>query len=182
MKYKLLTDLYQNVESTSKRLEKTYYLSNFLKQVPDQELEQVILLLQGKVFAQWDDRKIGVAVKLVVRAIQLATGIEAKKIEQEWKNTGDLGKTAENLVKNKKQGTLFSAELSVKKVFNNIQKLATVEGVGSVDLKVKLVSELLSSAKPREARYVIRTVLEDLRVGIGDGIIRDSIVWVNFAD
>ncbi|MFH1506400.1 MAG: ATP-dependent DNA ligase, partial [archaeon] len=63
-------------------------------------------------------------------------------------------------------------------------KLATLGGHGSVDQKVKLVAELISSAKPLEARYVIRTVLEDLRVGVGSGSLRDAIAWaylpVNF--
>jgi DNA ligase-1 len=45
---------------------------------------------------------------------------------------------------------------------------------------VGLVSELLTSASPAESRYIIRTVLEDLRVGIGEGVLRDAIVWAFF--
>jgi len=52
-----------------------------------------------------------------------------------------------------------------------------MEGVGSTDRKIQLIAELLSSAKLKEAKYIVRTVLEDLRVGIGDGTMRDSIVW-----
>jgi DNA ligase-1 len=67
-------------------------------------------------------------------------------------------------------------------VFNNLRKLAEMQGAGTVERKVALVSELLTSASPIEARYIIRTVLEDLRVGIGEGVLRDAIVWAFFED
>lgn len=182
MKYKLLAELYTKIEGTTKRLEKTFFVSEFLKDSPVAELDKLMLLFQGRVFPPWDERKIGVAAKLVLKAINVSTGISLSDIEKEWKKTGDLGLTAENLVRTKKQGTLFAKELSVKKVFDNLQKLSSVEGTGSVDIKTKLISELLTSAEPDEARFIVRNVLEDLRVGIGDGVIRDAIVWAYLGD
>ncbi|MEA3430296.1 MAG: ATP-dependent DNA ligase, partial [Nanoarchaeota archaeon] len=175
MKYIKLVELFQELESTSKRLQKTDYISKFIKDVD--ELEEVVLLLQGRVFPLWDRRKIGVAARMILKAINIATGFDFSKVEDEWKRTGDLGKTAQNLVANKKQATLFSTDLTVKKVFSNLKKLAGIEGLGTVDVKVKLISELLTSAKPLEARYIVRTLVEELRVGAGEGVLRDSIIW-----
>lgn len=177
MQYLKLVELYQKLENTSKRLDKTNYISEFLKQVKEEDLEEVILLLQGRVFPLWDQRKLGVAARLILKSVNIATGIEFSKVEDEWKKTGDIGKAAENLVSRKKQTTLFSQDLGVKKVFSNLKKLAEVEGSGTVDIKVKLISELLTSAKPLEARYIVRTLVEQLRVGAGEGVLRDSIVW-----
>ena len=182
MKYRELTEVYLSLEKTSKRLEKTHLIAEFLKKTPLEELNMVVLLLQGKVFPSWDERVIGVASRLVLKAINVATGIDTSKIEELWKETGDLGLVAEKLVSKKQQSTLFSQELSIKKVYENIQKLTEAEGQGTVEIKVKLIAELLSSAKPLEARYIIRTVLEDLRVGVGEGSIRDAIVWAYFGD
>lgn len=179
MKYAELVGVYEKLESTSKRLEKTHYLSEFLKTVDSSELDRVLLLVQGKVFPVWDERKIGVAARLLLKAIQTATGIDAEK---EWQQTGDLGIAAERLIGRKKQVTLFSQELTVDKVFENLQKLASLEGTGTVDKKVKLIAELLTSANPLEARYIIRTVIAELRVGLGEGTIRDAIVWAYFGD
>ncbi|MBW2969225.1 DNA ligase, partial [Candidatus Woesearchaeota archaeon] len=148
MKYAELVGIYNKLESTTKRLEKTFYLSNFLKTVDSADLDKVLLLIQGKIFPSWDERKIGMAARLLLKAIQLSTGLNAEK---EWKQTGDLGKAAEKLVSVKKQVTLFSQELSIDKVFSNLQKLASLEGSGTVDKKVKLISELLTSAMPLEA-------------------------------
>jgi DNA ligase-1 len=182
MDYKRLVDVYVSVESTSKRLEKTKILSDFLKGVPAENMEEIILLSQGKIFHSWDDRKVGVASKLVIKAICKSIGYTDAAVEEEWKKTGDLGITTENLVSRKRQATLFSQKLSVDKVFSNIRKVATLEGSGSVDRKISLLSELLTSASGIEARYVVRTILEDLRVGIGEGVLRDAIVWAFFGE
>ncbi|MEM4710722.1 MAG: ATP-dependent DNA ligase [Candidatus Woesearchaeota archaeon] len=175
MNYVNLADLYQKLESTNKRLEKTKYLSDFLKNCPVKKTDIILLLLQGLVFKKYEDKNIGIASKLIVKALNTATGIPIEEIEKNWKKTGDLGLSAEELIKKKKQKTLFSEELTVDKVYNTIRKLADIEGIGSVDLKLKTISELLTSAKPIEARYIVRLLLEDLRVGLGEGTIRDAI-------
>ncbi len=181
MDYKTLCEVYQKLESTSKRLEKTQYVAEFLKKITDKELPTILLLLEGLVYQRYEtEKKIGVASRLVIKALQVATGIEGKKIEQEWKKTGDLGKVAENFTTKKKQATLVSHHLTVDKVFTNLQKLAELEGAETVEKKVQTIAELLTSAAPLEAKYIIRTILEDLRVGVGAGIIRDAIVKSEF--
>jgi len=182
MKYSELAAIYESLEKTSKRLEKTYILSQFLKNIKENDIDKIILLIQGRLFPLWNETKIGVSDRLVIKAISVATGTSAEKVEDEWKKIGDLGMVAEKLVQKKSQATLFSKELTAEKVFDNLRKLPAQEGAGSVDQKVKMIAELLSSAKPLEARYVVRTVLEDLRVGVGTGSIRDALVWAFFED
>lgn len=182
MLYEDLVGVYKELENTSKRLEKTYHISKLLERTPVEDLKTIVLLLQGKIFPVWDERKIGVAARLVLKSINIATGISANRIEEGWKRTGDLGLTAEEFVGKKKQVALFSTNLEVKKVFDNLNALPKAEGAGAVDRKIKLIAELLTSAKPLEARYIVRTVLEELRVGVGEGSIRDAIVWAFFGD
>jgi DNA ligase-1 len=182
MFYSELVGVYEALEATSKRLEKTDILSKFLKKVPAEEVKQIMLLVQGKVFPGWDPRKIGMAAKLLLKALALSTGSGLTEIESFWRKTGDLGDAAQKLVGKKSQATLFSQQLTTQKVFSNLRKLATLEGAGSVDRKVKLVAELLTSAKPVEAKYIIRTILEDLRVGLGEGTVRDAIIWAFFGE
>ena len=142
----------------------------------------IILLLQGRIFPRWDETKIGVASRLVLKSINIATGKDAKSLEDEWRKKGDLGLVAAEFIKNKHQITLFSSDLTVKKVFENLRKLPKQEGAGAVERKTKLIAELLTSAKPLEAKYIVRTVLEDMRVGVGEGSIRDAIVWACFGE
>lgn len=177
MDYQKLVEVYGRLESTSKRLEKTHILSEFLKSTQD---EKVLLLVQGRVFPNWDQRELGMASKLLLKALSSASGASMEQIDKMWRETGDLGEAASRLVGKKSQVTLFSQTLSCSKVFDNLRKIAELEGEGVVDRKAQLIAELLSSAKGVEAKYIIRTVLQEMRIGLGEGTLRDSIVWAFF--
>ncbi len=175
MKYLELAKLIEALESTTKRLEMTSMLTEFLKNTKADELKEVILLLQGRAFPEYSEEVIGVASKLMVKAISKASGIKEEEIIRLWKETGDLGITAENVLKKKKQMTLRSEVLTTSKVLSNLQALSKLTGKGTVSKKLGLISELLMQASPKEAKYIVRTILGILRVGVGGGIIRDAL-------
>ena len=180
MDYSRLVETYSKLESTSKRLEKTYIISELLLNTPNKNLEQVVYLLQGRVFPKWDERKIGIGSRLILKSISLSTGVSIDKIEKEWARVGDLGIVAENLLNKKKQTTLFSKKLTIEKIFQNLRNLSELEGPGTVSKKVNLVTELITSARPEEAKFIVRTVIEKLRLSVAEGVIRDSIAWTYF--
>jgi DNA ligase 1 len=180
MDYSKLCEVYHALESTTKGLEKTEILSKFLSLIENDP--ELIYLLQGKVFADWDPQELGLSHQLVIRAISRAAGQNDLVIVEKFKDLGDLGKVAEFMIGEKKSQTaLFSTKLSVEKVMGNFRRIPSFEGKGTVDQKIGLVVELLNSASPVEAKYVIRTVLGDLKVGVGSGILRDAIVECCFS-
>ncbi|OYT48461.1 hypothetical protein B6U83_03465 [Thermoplasmatales archaeon ex4484_36] len=89
----------------------------------------------------------------------------------------NLGRTAEMMCKERRQRSLFSQPLTVKKVYGNFLKIAGKEGERSQEFKIKLIAELLNSAVPLEARYIIRTVSGRLRLGIADMTILDALSY-----
>lgn len=182
MEYSKLVDIYEQLNKTTKRLEKTSIISEFLKDISADETEYVMLLLEGRMFPSYDAREIGVASRLMLKSLNVATGINVDKIENEWRKLGDLGLVAEVIVKTKKQATLHSTKLTAKKVFENLRKLAELEGQGTVDRKTQLIAELLTSAKPLESKYIVKTILGEMRIGVGEGAMRDAIVWSFFGD
>ncbi|MFH0752881.1 MAG: ATP-dependent DNA ligase [archaeon] len=175
MDYLELAEVYEKLESTSKRLEKTKIVHEALKKASIRDLPELIQLLQGRAFSAGDEKVIGMSSKLLAKAVAKSTGESADKVENLWSKKGDLGLAAEELTKHKKQRTLFSQKLTINKVLTNIRKLSEMTGEGTVNRKVDLISELLTSAEPLEARYICRTVTEELRAGVGPGILRDAI-------
>lgn len=180
MHYYDLVKVYDQLENTTKRLEKTFHISELLKKTPKDDLKKVIYLLQGRIFPEWDSRETGMSSMLIVKALVSTTGYSKEHITKLWKKTGDLGLVAEELTKEKKQRTFFSQDLTIKKVFEDIEKISTLEGKGTVSKKIAIISGLLNHAKPLEARYVVRTVIGSLRVGTQEGTIRDAVVWSYF--
>ncbi|MDP2946679.1 MAG: ATP-dependent DNA ligase [Nanoarchaeota archaeon] len=175
MDYEKFSDVYGKLESTAKGLEKTKILSEFLKNI--EKNPETIYLLRGKIFPDYSPQEIGISQQLAIKIISKSSGLKDKEIVDEFRVLGDLGKVAESIFKKRKQQTaLFSNKLSVEKVLKNLRKLPALEGKGTVDLKINLVAELMHSASPKEAKYIIRTVLGDLKIGVGFGILRDAIV------
>jgi len=178
MLYSKLVQVYKELEKTTKKLEKTEIIANFLKHVNKEEIKNVIHLLEGRIFPGHDERKVGMSSRLILKVIANSTGNSHENVEKLWKEIGDLGKVAQELIKERKQLTLAKQELTINKVMENIKKLATFEGKGAVDRKVQLVSELINSADPEEARFIIATILEELRVGVSTGLVRDALAKV----
>lgn len=174
MDYSKICEVYEKLQNTSKGLEKTSIISNFLKEIKDNP--ESIYLLQGRVFPDYDNSEMGISAQLAIKAISRASGVSEEKTVDKFKELGDLGLVAEEIIKNNKSQTaLFTKKLSTSKVLENLKKIPKIEGKGAVDKKISFVIDLLHSATPKEAKYIIRTVLNDLRVGVGSGILRDAI-------
>jgi DNA ligase-1 len=175
MEYNKLADIYEQLEKTSAKLGKRDILAELIKKTSESELEKMVLLITGHVFPYYAKEDLGIASKMMIRAIAKATGFPEKNIVEGFRKRGDLGLVAERLVKSKRQSTLMKKKLTVEFVFNNLRKLPQVSGAGSQDRKLSILAELISSAKPKEARYIVRTVLGTMRIGVAQGILRDAI-------
>ena len=102
MDYSKLCSVYGALEGTSKGLEKTSILAEFLAKIAKSEEYELIYLLQGKAFADYDKNELGMSLQLVIRAIARATGLSDAEVVEEFKELGDLGKVAESLIGKKK--------------------------------------------------------------------------------
>ena len=175
MKYHELVDVYSSLEATTKRLEKTKIIANYFKTLDSATIEKVGLLILGVIFPAWSSQEIGVGVKLVERAVAEAVGTTPDKVEDNVRDEGDIGLASYKLYQKRSQMTFFSKPLTIDFVFNSLQKLSKITGSRSTNRKIAIILELLSQASPTEAKYLTRTITEELRIGVGDGIVRDAI-------
>ena len=175
MKYQELVDVYSALEATTKRLEKTDIIAEYLKKLDADTIGKVGLLLLGGVFPAWSSEEIGIGAKLVERAVAEAVGTTQAKVEDAVRDEGDIGLACIDLYSKKSQMTFFSQPLTINFVFDSLQKLSKISGSRSTNRKISIILELLSQASATEAKYLTRTITEELRIGVGDGIVRDAI-------
>jgi len=175
MKYQELVDVYSALEATTKRLEKTDIIAEYLKKLDADTIGKVGLLLLGGVFPAWSSEEIGIGAKLVERAVAEAVGTTQAKVEDAVRDEGDIGLACIKLYSKKSQMTFFSQPLTINFVFDSLQKLSKISGSRSTNRKISIILELLSQASATEAKYLTRTITEELRIGVGDGIVRDAI-------
>lgn len=180
MKFKEFSTYLEKLENQSKRLEKIEIISQILKKTNKNEHEAVLLLLEGRVYPQWSDKKLGIAEKIVQKTINTTYGTAIQLIEKDFSERGDLGLSAEKFCSRKTQHTLDSFgttdDLELTEVFTILRKIAEISGTSSTDIKIQLIASLLSKANPIEAKYITRIVLGDLRIGISIATIRDGLI------
>ncbi len=175
MEFKKLVKCYEALESTAKKLAKQDIVAAFIKETPTELLPTIVTLLEGRIFPAWMETELGVAENIMFKALAKVTGLSEEQIKNETKKAGDIGTAAENILKKKTQRTLAGKTITVENVYKNLEKIPTLTGTGSTEHKISLISELVSNATPEEGRYLVRLILEEMRIGVGEGIIRNAL-------
>jgi len=175
MEFSIISELFEMMEKTTKRIELTNILVELLKKTPKKIIPNVVYLLQGIIRPNFEGVELGNAEKLAIRAISKSAGLPIKKIEDDYRGGGDLGLTASNILKIKTQTTFTAEKITVERVYETLFKIAKLEGKGSQDLKMKYISSLLNDATPLEAKFLLKILLGTLRLGIAENTVMDAL-------
>ena len=175
MKFSIISDAFQQMEATSKRLEVTDILVKLIQEIPEDVIAKAIYLIQGKLRPNFEGVELGIAEKLVMRAMSKSSGIPLKKIEDDYNKGGDLGQTAENILQQKIQTTFASEVITLEKVYDTLFKISKLEGKGSQEMKMKYVSSMLNDATPQESKFILKILLGTLRLGIAENTVMDAL-------
>jgi DNA ligase-1 len=183
--YARLAEYYQRLEATTKRLEMTDILVELLKEAGP-HVREVVYLTRGQLAADFEGLELGIADKLILRALAQVTGAAPDDVTKLYHKTGDVGDAAFELLSSKKgkrarQATLFAEEekgppaRTVEEVFARLVEIAEAAGAGSQDKRLVGMQSLLQGASPSAARYLARTAMGKLRLGVADLTFLDAL-------
>ena len=175
MQFGDLAEVFDRLEKTSSRLEMTDILAEFFRNVKPEEIRKTIYLSVGRLHPDFVPLELGMADKLVLKAIASVSGRRSEEVEDLWTKTGDPGEVAEMLIAKKKQMTLFSEPLSFQNVIEGLTAIENASGKDSQDRKMKLLARMLHDSSPLEARYLCRIVTGRMRVGAGTMTAMDAL-------
>ena len=162
-KFSKLAEIFAKLEKTASSLAMIDILADFFPKISPEEAKISAYLLRGELAPSYEGLEIGLADKMVIRVIALAQNSTNKKIESLFNKTGDLGSVVETLkIGDKGKG------LTIKEVFEKLIEIAKMGGTGSQEKKVSYLADLISKVSGEEARYIIRTILGTLRLGVGE--------------
>ena len=171
-----LAEVLDSITSTSKRTEKVALAAEFLRKVDVDEISRTALFLIGKVFAESDQRTLNISWKGFLNALKKVVDIDDKALSEAYE--GDIGETVAKVIESteeSRQSALFSEALSIASVAQTLDRIAAVQGKGSVKERQSLLISLFMEASPREARYLAALVLEDMRTGLSEGLLAEAI-------
>lgn len=164
-----LAQLYENLEKITSGNSMRELIAKFFQTTNTQEIQKVAYLTLGQISPQYCKINLGLADKMVLRAIAQASKQKIELITKEYKQLGDAGIAAQKFVGKKKH------DLKISEVFDLLHKIAKSSGAQSQEKKVNILSELFENASPLEAKYIARIALATLRLGVGDMTILDSL-------
>jgi DNA ligase-1 len=170
-----------DVEAETADLEITALVAGLLGDAAA-DLPVVVRLLLGRVFPAWDATTLDVGPSLCHAALARAAGpnVTADDVAARLADAGEIGAVAESLDLAGQRGLAAfgdgeTSPLTVDEVDERLRRLATADGAGSQDRKVETLFGLFNRAEPIEARYLSRIVLSEMRIGVGEGTVRDAV-------
>jgi DNA ligase 1 len=175
MDFQKLVDVYEELEQTSSGNTMREILADFFKKVPKDDIAMISYLTLGTIASEYESKVLGMADKSVLKAIAVTAGRELIKIKEIMNKKGDVGLTAEEVLKHKQQTLVPVGKLTVKEFFEKLHQIANTSGTGSQDVKTNILVSLLQKSSPKGAKYISRIALGTLRMGVGDMTVLDSL-------
>src|ERR1700691_1159123 len=155
------------IAATTKKLEKTAIVSSYLRSLPLIEAQTAAIFLSGRPFPEYEESTLQVGGALLWRIIGELSGKSERELTEIYRKHGDAGSVAAEALPERKESNLSLAE--VQSVFSEI---AVARGPAA---KAALLRQLLERATPLEAKYIVKTISGDLRIGLKESLVEDAI-------
>jgi DNA ligase-1 len=187
LEFALVAQTLDILEKTPSKIQQASTLAMLFKKCDPSSIDKVIYFIQGTLWPDWKGMpELGIAEKGIQKAISIALNIPENEVEKLYKSLGDYGLVAERLKISRerksagltafiKSEKIAEKKLTVDEVYSTLAKIASLQGEGSRDIKIRLLASLLSSANAKEAKFIVRFVEGRLRLGVGDATIMDGL-------
>ncbi len=179
MLFKEVVHFFEQLEKTASRLEMINILECLFSNTNSKsnDLSELCYILSDSVFLPWEEKKIGLAEKMVLKALaKRSRTLTPNKLEVLLQKYGDIGIIAEKVTRKAVQQTLVTPKpLHLNDVYSTLRSIAFLEGKGSTSNKLDYLIKLFNPATPLEARYLARAIIGDLRLGIGVQTVLEAL-------
>ncbi len=165
----------EKIRSTSSKLKKIETLSTYLTSLDRESLPLACRFLSGYIFTRWSGRRIQVGYALLTNLALEISGVSELQMRHSFLKHGDLGDVVEQIFSNRIIIPLIEKKLTITDVFHTFEKAASLSGPGAVSEKKTLLKGLLLNSSPLEAKYLIKIMLGELRIGLVEGLVEESI-------
>lgn len=163
------------IEKTSSRLAIAELLAHVFPEIDDDELPIFVRFARGKLFSDWSAEKLNFGPSLLHEALAYVIGKKREFVVSAINSSGDTGLVVEELLQKREQMTFFSEDLELVDVYSRFMQMAKTSGRKSQQERVRTAQYLFSNASPLEGKYLARLMLEEMRIGVGEGVVKDAV-------
>lgn len=155
------------IASTAKKLQKIATVADYLRSLSVDEAAVSAVFLSGRPFPAWEEATLQVGGRSLWAIVAELAGKEEGELTVAYRRLGDLGAVAGDLLPQRSGQGLTVAEVEA-----SFRQIAAARGPAP---KSSLVREMLSRATPLEAKYIVKIVTGDLRIGLKESLVEEAI-------
>jgi DNA ligase-1 len=170
----LLADFARTAEmvaATTKKLEKAALLGAYLGELDDADLTRAARYFAGHQFAMNDARTTNVGTSALREALSEATALGVENLRPRYVRLGDSGEVAYEAILEVKGDQLIPS-ITLAETESLIERLSEMKGTKN---KKALLAGVLADATALEAKYLVKLLVGDLRIGLKEGLVEDAI-------
>jgi DNA ligase-1 len=160
----------EKIAATSKKLEKAAILGSYLHDLSEADLSRAARYFAGHQFAMNDARTTNVGGSIISAALREATGFSPDDLYARYVRLGDPGDLAAEIISETRKQ--FEPTVTLVETESLITRLSETRGIRN---KTALLAVVLHHASPLEAKYLIKLLAGDLRIGLREGLVEDAI-------
>ena len=157
------------IAATTKKLEKAALLGSYLRELNDIDLARAARYLAGHQFALSDSRTTNVGGRIIGEALSVATGLSLEELSPRYVRLGDAGEVAFEAVQEKHPAN--QPQITLAETESLITRLSETRGTKN---KTALLATVFHEATPLEAKYLVKLLVGDLRIGLREGLVEDA--------
>jgi DNA ligase-1 len=185
----------EKIAGTTKKLEKIAIVAGYLKSTPSEDASAAAVFLSGRPFPMWEETTLQVGGRLLWQVVEELSGKSEQELTSAYRKYGDLGAAAAEVLpdrdhlgtgalarpgraklgsmeENEEQNLAGDSSPSPQEVQTTFRKIAAARGSTA---KAVLVRELLSQVTPLEAKYIVKIITGDLRIGLKESLVEEAI-------
>ncbi len=163
-----LAEACEAIAATPKKLVKIGIVAEYLKSRTPEEAAISAVFLSGRPFPVYEETTLQVGGSLLWRTVEQLSGKTENELADSYRQHGDLGAVAGEVLPNRSSAT----ELNVIDAERSLREIAAARGSAT---KAALVRALLQRATPLEAKYLVKIMTGDLRIGLKESLVEEAI-------
>lgn len=156
------------VAATTKKHEKVRLVSEYLKSLPIDAAALAAVFFTGLAFPRKQERVLAVGGSLVWQVVSKISGASAEDMSAAYRRYGDAGAAVADVFGGKESADA----LTLADVERAFEGLAARRGPSQ---KIPVLEELLSRAGALEAKYIVKIITGDMRIGLRESLVEEAV-------
>jgi DNA ligase-1 len=160
------------IAATTKKLEKTAILADYLRSTPVNEAATAAVFFSGRPFPVWEETTLQVGETLLWRVVAELSGRNDAELTAAYRKHGDLGAVAGAVLPDNNVSDSGGCPHPPTTVLRQFREIAAARGPAA---KAAIVRKLLGEVSPLEAKYLLKIITGDLRIGLKESLVEEAI-------